>query len=1069
MNKFYKIFLLLCILGMSFGASEAFANSRAEKQNKNTAIAVKGKVVDENGGGLPGVSVLEKGQNRGTTTDVEGNFAIDVNDAQAVLVFSFVGYETQEILVGSQSQLRVEMKPSFSNLSEVVVIGYGEQSRSKVVGAVGKMEAEELKNVTAISLDQQLAGKMSGVVINQSNGQPGESAQIVIRGTGTLTAGSNPLIVVDGFPLTEGSSLNSINPNDIADINVLKDAASAAIYGSRAANGVILVTTKQGKNGQKTALTFDAYTGFQQQSSGVKLVDAYDMAVFLTEARNWGYVSKDPTNRSESDPNSVRVTKKINGKSIDGRELFLDYLQPYLDRQPGLVNTNWMDEAFRTAPMSNYGLSYSGGNSNTRFYSSMGYFNQKGVVAGTDIVRYSASFSLNSKINDKINFGFNIKPTFTDQNSFDQSSRSSGALALLPLNFPFYTAYKADGSLNISDQLVNEQHTIEGVAINGTPVENLAATAALVKDNKLRYKSFGNVYLNAELLQNLTYKLSLGGDYDTYVTDYYYPIGVGSYRTPAPRSDANATQGKLNTFNYLVENTLTYKFGNEHHNFNALAGYTFQKENGSYSKITGTGFPDDNIKNISGASAYSVSNSVNIWTLESYLARLQYDYDAKYLLSLAIRRDGSSRFGMNNRWGNFPSLSAGWVFSREGFFPQSAILSFGKLSASWGQTGNNQIGSYGSQALVTASNYVFGSSIAPGYISTTAPNPNLGWEVASSTNIGLDLGFFNNRLNLSSAYYKTNTRDLLLDVPVPQQTGYNSVLANIGEMENQGFENQISANGLKLGNVSLGFNANITTYKNKVLALGPGQDRIATGTDQNFVTQVGHPIAEIYGYVIDGVYKTQDEINSSPHLDGTLKGDYRVIDVNKDGVIDVNDKVSKGTYAPKMTYGFGSTASYKGFTFGFNFVGVAGRTLLDGDMSSLTEAGEGFAVPTQYYFDHRYHPVDNPNGFLGQPNFGNFSNARKLVRSSIVVQENNGAYFRLRDVRLAYDFSREVLQKLKLSALQLYVSGNNVFTATKFRGWNPDGTSSNILTSGYNTGGNYPVAKTFTAGLKVSY
>lgn len=1050
-------------------------NISIDKRNKSntpiiqeTFLEIKGVVLDENGQPLPGASVVESGTANGTATDFDGNFTLEV-DPESILEISYIGYATKFITVGDQTLLTIQLELASSSLQEVVLIGYGQQARAKVVGSVAEIKSEDLENVTAATVDQQLAGKLSGVIINQSNAQPGQDSQIIIRGTGTLTAGTNPLIVVDGFPLTEGSTLGSINPNDIAEVNILKDAASAAIYGSRAANGVILITTKAGGYNQKTRITFETYGGVQQQSSGVDLVDGYDFAQFLTEARNWGYVSKDPINRSINDPNSVRVTNLINGQQIDGRELFLPELVPYLNREPGLINTDWIDQGFKSAPISNYALSISGGNDKTSYYTSLGYFDQEGVVIGTDFKRYSAAINLESKINDKVKFGINLKPSYSIENSVNQGDRSNGVLGLIPLNFPFYSPYNADGSINISEQLVNEQHEIEGVRINGTPVENLLATSSMVTDTKQRFRTFGNLFLNAEVLSGLTYRLSLGGDYDSYVRDYYYPIGVGSYRTPAPRADADAEQRKQNKINYLIENTLTYDRDWGRHHMNLLVGHTFQKEKTDYTRVIGTGFADDNIQNIAGASSFTASANVGIWTLESYLARLQYDFDAKYLFSAAIRRDGSSRFGSNNRWGNFPSISGGWVFTKEGFFPKDAFISFGKLSASWGQTGNNQIGTYGSKALVTDSNYVFNGGIAPGYITTSAPNPDLGWEVASSLNVGLDLGFFDNRLNLNMAYYKTNTKDLLLDVPVPQQTGYDNVLANIGEMENKGWEFQVFGNGFTLGELGLGFNANFTSYENKVLALGPGQDRIATGRDQLFVTQIGHPIAEIYGYQVDGVFKTQEEIDAYPHLDGTLTGDLRAVDVNGDGEINDDDKISKGTYAPDFTYGFGANFDYKGFTLSFNFVGVEGRTLLDGDLSSLTEAGEGFALPTQYYFDNRYHPENNPDGFLGQPNFGNFSNSRKILRSSVTVDEGNGDYFRFRDVRLGYNVQKNILDKLRLSGLQIYISGNNLFTSTQWRGWNPDGTSGNILESGYNTGGNYPIAKTYTVGLKISY
>lgn len=1036
------------------------ASNNAEK------YLVKGVVKDQYGEFLPGANVVEKGTSNGTTTDFDGNFSLKVSKS-ATLAISFVGFETKEIAVKGQSNFDIQLTEEAGQLEEVVIIGYGKQSKAKVVGSVGKIDAKQLNKVASVSLDQQLAGKMSGVVINQTNGQPGASSNIAIRGVGTLTAGTNPLIVVDGYPLTEGSSLNAINPNDIAEISVLKDAASAAIYGSRAANGVILVTTKKGNKNEETKITFDTYVGFQQENSGVEFADAYQQAQFLKEARDWGYVSKDPNNRSASDPNSVRVTKKIKGKNIDGRELNLDFLQPYLNNEKGLINTNWKNIAFRTAPMYNYNISARGGNKKTKYYTSLGYFHQDGIVVGTDLKRYSASFNLETEISKKINFGITLKPSYTTQNSKNQASRSSGALALLPLSFPYYSPYKQDGSLNISDQIINEQRKLAGVRINGTPVENLLATSQKVKDFKNVFRTFGNAFLNIELVDNLTYKMLLGGDYDSYRRDYYYPSDVGAYRRPAPRKDANGEERKKYRYNYLIENTLNYKLNLEEHSFDILAGHTFQKEFINYTEVKGTGYADNNIQNIAGASAYSAKYASSVWTLESYLARLQYDYNGKYLLSAAMRTDGSSRFGKNNRWGYFPSLSAGWVFTKENFFSSDSFLNFGKLTLSWGKTGNNQIGNYGSQALVTDSNYVFDDALAPGFITTSSPNPDLGWEVASSLNVGIDLRLFN-KINFSTAYYKTNTTDLLLKLPVPEQTGYSNVLANIGEMENKGLEFELSGNNFNLGGVSLGFNANLTTYKNTVISLG-AQNVIATGRDEAFVTKVGHSIAEIYGYDLIGIYKTQQEIDNSPHLSGTLTGDYIIRDINKDGKIDNKDKISKGSYLPDFTYGFGANITYKGFDFSFDFTGVAGRTLMDGDMASLTEAGEGFSVPSKYYFENRYHPQNNPNGFLGQPNFGNFSNARKQVRSSSVVEKNNGNYLRLRNIRLSYNLPESLLKSLHLDNFQLYISANNVFTSTKYRGWNPDGTNANVLTSGYNTGANYPISKSYLLGLKVQF
>ncbi len=1030
--------------------------------------SIKGLVQSESSEPLNGVSVkvtnVVTKQTTSTTTNDKGIFSITTLQVGSTynFTFSYVGYEVGyvnsfKVKEGNENSLLVRLKQTAATLDQVVVVGYGSQNKRYVTGSTSSVKSEELNKYVASGFASQLVGKAAGVVINSSSAQPGTDPQIVIRGIGTLTAGRNPLVVVDGFPLSEGSSLNSINPQDIETIDILKDPASAAIYGSRAANGVILITTKKGKS-EALKVSFDFYTGFQQRADNVKYADAYETALYLTEARDWAYVSKDPANRAITDDRATRVAK---GASL--RELRLNYLQPYLDKQPGLTNTSWLNEIYRKAPMTGYNLALSGGGAKTNYYVSANYFNQKGLVIENDYQRFSGTIKIDSKLSDKADFGLSLNPSYSQQNYFaNDANNNTDPIGMSTIAYPFFSPYNADGSLAISQEII--ANTPEDGALGENPV----AAAKKVKNLRNNLRLFGNTYLSYTIAKGLKFKTLLGGDFTNYYNDFYNPSDLGAYRTAAPKpAAANETNGI--TSNYLTENTLTYskKFGK--HDLNVLAGYTFQKEFGSTTAVTGSGISDNNITNIAGATAFVASASKYRWTQISYLSRIQYAFEGKYLLSLTARRDGSSRFGNDTKWGNFPSITTGWVISKEGFFPKSNVFTFAKLRASWGKAGNNQIGSYGSRSLVSGGanfNYVYGSNLASGFAATTTPNPNLSWETKTSTNIGLDVGLFS-KINLAADYYTTTTNDLLLNVPVPEQSGFSTSTQNIGKVKNTGFELEISGAAIKLGKIAWNFNANIATNKNEVQALAPGQSQIISGNESNFYTKVGGAVAELYGYNVIGIFKDQATVNATPRLSGTLVGDYIVEDVNKDGIIDTKDLIACGTYNPKLTYGFTNNFSYKNFDISISFNGVAGRKIYDRGISTLDEAGEGFSVPNKYYFDNRYHPIDNPNGTLGQPNYGNFSAARRSVRASTLFYKN-ADYLRFRVLQIGYNLPQGAIRHLKVSSARFYAAANNLFTITDFKGYNPDATTESVLTNGQSNA-NYPVARSFTLGINLNF
>lgn len=1018
---------------------------------------ISGTVTDASTGkALIGATVRVKGRNIGTLTDENGNYRLKIPEEVEFLLFSYVRYVDVEESIKRRNRLDVSLSISYSELEEVLVIGYGEQARKKVNGAISKTSGEDLTQYSGSNFEQKILGRLSGIQINETNGQPGSDAQINIRGVGTLTAGSNPLIVVDGVPLAEGSALSSINPNDIESVDVLKDAASAAIYGSRAGNGVILITTKSGKAG-KMKVTVDLYTGIQSRADKVELADAYSAAIFFTEARDWGYVSKDPQNRSIEDDNATRISKGANK-----RELRLEYLEPYLANQEGLTNTNWLDEVFRNATMSNINVAISGGSESSDYKVSTDYFEQEGLSIGTAFQRFGASIKFNSLLSEKVKFGISLNPSYSKQNYRNLGDWKGDPIAASMTYYPFFDAYNPDGTIALS------QGQILNTPADGSLQENPLAYANF-KNDRFRFRTFGNTNLSIYLTKNLKLKTLLGGDFRNFFFDFYKPSFLGEYRAIAPvPAKANETNGR--NISYISENTLSYNQTFGDHEIDVLAGYTYQAEEGNSSTIIGTNILDDNLDNVAGASNFTVETFRYKWVQISYLGRIQYFLKNRYQLSAAVRRDGSSRFGEESKWGVFPSISAGWILSNEPFFPKSRQISYTKFRISWGETGNNQIGPYSSQALLTPSNYVFGNNLGAGFLTQTSPNDALSWETNRSLNIGADIGF-GQKTNLGLNYYHSITSDLLLSVPVPQQSGYSSSLQNIGKVKNTGFELEFSANKIDIGPLSWSLNANLTTNRNKVLALAEGQEEIRWGVDGAWRTKIGGPIAEITAFNIIGIYKSQDEIDGSPHLQGTLTGDYIVQDVNDDGIIDDKDKIGLGTFAPELTFGFGSTFKLYNFDLSFFINGVNGRLAYFYDEAVITGVGEGFGTPSKYYMENRYHPDNNPDGFLGQPNLGNFSAARRNTRvSSIYMQDAD--YIRLRFLQIGYTLPTSWSQKVAVSKLRFYLSANNLIIITDYRGYNPDSSEyrndSDVLRAGY-AQDNYPVSRSVLAGLNLSF
>ncbi|NDV16334.1 SusC/RagA family TonB-linked outer membrane protein [Muricauda sp. TY007] len=1028
---------------------------------------INGTVIDSDGYPLPGASVVEKGTTNGAISDFNGEYSIETSSDTPVLVASYMGFETMEKTVGpSVFTLDFVLKEASNVLDDVVVIGYGTSSKEKITGSVVSIDAESIQEYSNANFDQAIVGKLPGVDILTNARNPGDGNTITIRGAGSITRSANPLVVVDGFPLAEGSSLNVINPNDIASIDVIKDAASSAIYGSRAANGLIMITTKEGRS-KKTTVQINSVAGIQERTGTYDLLNAYDAAIFFRDGRNNAYL-KNHNNVSVNDTESQRIA---NGANV--RELLLDYTLPYLNNEQGLMDFNWEDAVYRAGIVQNHHINVSGSNDATNYSVSLGYTDEEGIVITADQKRYTTNIKFNTKLSERLKFGANMNGYYSERGLTNGSNQYrfpiDPAGRAMVYMYPFFSAYDDSHptGYNIEAQIrANRPY-------NANLQENPVAMAELSKYDRREFRTFGNAYLSYEPIDNLELKTSLGYLLDYKFTDQYAPMLTGAYReliserNPQQGSESRSDQGDV-----LIENTANYTFDIGQHSFNALAGQSFQKSSSSGLSVDGFDFPNDIIENIDGSTVQTAGASRSRWTQLSYFGRIMYDYKDTYFLSGSIRTDGSSRFGRDNRYGTFGSFSAGWVLSNESFFPENDILTFAKLRYSWGQTGNNQIGNYAQYASIgTGRDYPYDGTLHPGAAPSSAPSYALTWETNTSNNFGVDLSFFN-KIRLGVDYYVADITDLLLDRPVPKHTGFNNSLQNIGEMRNKGWEFQLSGSNFNLGDLSFGFDANLATNNNEILSLG-GADELFEGGNQRFITRVGESLANLYGYKIIGILKSEEEVAEYNNRKNTTLsaevGDYIFQDTDGNDTIDANDRVLLGDYNPEVTYGFGINLAYKGFDMSLNFNGTVGRMAFDEMTSRYLEYGEAFTNTNYHYFNNYWDPVHNPDGFLAPPDaYGNTA-TRSASRNPTNYNVLDADYLRLRSVQLGYNIPSDVLEQLHLKNLRVYVSANNLHTWTKFRGMNPDGgNTGNPLNRGH-IFGTTAVPRLISAGINLTF
>lgn len=988
---------------------------------------ITGIVISEGSGmPLPGVSIVEKGTSNGAVTDFDGNYSIEVAE-NAILVFSYIGFATMEVAINGQTIVDVNLIEDMDSLDEVVVVGYGTQSRRNVTGALSSIKAEDIVTQGANTVEKTLQGRVPGVQIESAGGDPGSGVRILIRGTGSF-GNNNPLYIVDGVQV---DNINNIAPNDIASMDILKDASAAAIYGSRAANGVVLITTKTGKKGENR-INVSAYYGVQEISSKLDVLNAEE----------WATVS----NAAHDNANLDRLDIAENPSSLG-------------------VGTDWQDEIYRVAPMQNYHLSASGGGENLTYSLSGGYLDQEGIVKETGYDRWNLRLK-STFTKGRLKIGETV---ILSQESWQEMAGGWGGQGGNPVG-------SAPKMIPVFD--VYDENAIGGYSGASGPVLNVANPLAQLnlEDNERQSrKAIINAFAEFSITDELTYKLNTGYTSTSgYNYIFTYPYEVGSLFT---NLDSDLYEARNEITNKLLEHTLSYNKNFGEHDLQALVGYTNQ--NTQYRGLSGSksGMPTG-IKVLDGGTANIASGS-NAWenTLISYFGRIVYSYDDKYLVTGIIRRDGSSRFASDNNYGNFPSIALGWNFSNEDFF-NSEIIDLAKLRVSYGVLGNQEFADYRfSPAINLNTNYVVGQDqgLWPGAIQTEFSTPDIRWETSKTLNFGTDINMFNRKLEFTADYFIKKNTDILLQVPIPISTGAsgNSPFINAGEITNKGFEASLS-----YANTYNDFQYQIlgtfSSVDNEVNQLGTGSQQIFGGQPTHHgasatVTQAGLPVGAFYLIETDGVFNSQDEIEAHSTDEGPIQpnsqpGDIKFKDANNDGQIDESDRRYVGSPNPDFSFGLGGNLRWRDFDLNLFFQGTSGNKIYNGLRQDL----EGMNLEMNYARTtlHAWTPENTstsiPRAVINDAN----QNARTSDRFL-----EDGSYLRLKTLQIGYNLSDSFLESINVQNARIYASADNVFTLTDYSGYNPDiGRGGSVLDRGVDFGHiAYPLSRTLMIGLDISF
>ena len=1025
------------------------------------AIAVSGRVTaSETGEALPGVNVAVKGTTQGTSTDATGTYRIAVPDGSAVLVFSSVGYQKQEITVGTQTTINVALKADVQGLGEVVVVGYGTQNRRDLTTAVGTVKGTELNSIPTASPGQALVGKLAGITLQQATGAPGAPPVIRIRGNGSITNGNSPLFVIDGYPTNDAQLFNNIPPTEIESIDVLKDAASAAIYGSRAGNGVVIVTTKRGKSG-KTRFSLDVVQGAETITKKYPVLNA---AQYLDLQRDFYAYRNQP-------------------------------LPTFLQNPANLVETDWQDQIFRTAPFQNYQLGATGGTDRIQYAITGGYLRQDGVIHRSGLERYNFRLNLDANLTDRLKVGTSLQPTFTIRQDQDPSGPNNpgntrGLIAKALTMPPIFPVYTANGDYFHPIQSLDPATAAFFNTQLFNPVNNIDAFTASSRAARLQ----GNAYAELEILPDLrarsTFNLGITNDrYETYRAAFVAFQGNPNGNLSRPNFSAIDALRQNGTFtNWYWSNTLTYrKTFAQKHSLSALLGYDAAKQADYLTQVTPrtdqnnpVAFTNDLVKNVQGAVLTQGFSSNQFYAFDAVFGRLEYSYGGKYYLTGSLRRDRSTRFGPNNRAGVFPSVSGAWRVAEEPFLKSFGWVSDLKLRASYGETGNDQLpgGYYPWVGSVGSTFYSFGGATDArvlGYRLNGFTNSELAWEKNKQTDVGLDFGFLNNRLLLTADYYVRNS-NAILSAPIPSINGIaGSVLQNVGNIRNKGFELTLDAvilpgqnNGLRWN-----LNVNLSRNRNEITRLAPGQTQLPNqfggeiGGDWGQVVRnlVGRPMGDMYLYEVVGTFNNQEQLNTLPKLGAQNIGDLRFRDVNGDGTININDMTFVGNYQANFTYGLTNSLAYKGFDLSFVLQGVQGGKIVNALERglSLHRNLENAGTTALNRWRSEQDPGDGLNQRAGSLTLGSNigPNARYLYDAS---------FLRLRNVTLAYTLPAALVRRAFLQSARVYVTGQNLLTLTKYVGYNPEPNlyGDNATQNGIDMG-TYPVTRNLSFGLNLGF
>lgn len=992
---------------------------------------ISGKISDSTGDGLPGASILVKGTNKGTTTDASGNFKLNAA-SNATLLISSIGFLNQEVNIGGKSIINLTMATDTKALDEVVVVGYGTQKKSQMTGAISSVSAKQITEMPITNMGQALQGRVAGVDVAQTGSRPGATPTIRIRGRRSFRASNDPLYVVDGIPLSAG--YEDINPNDVVSTEILKDATATAIYGARGANGVIIITTKRGPiAGKKTTISYDTYYGQSTALDKIELFSGPEFAEYIRESRR-GIVS----GSTYKDANGVPVPS---GKS----DAFADsklFEAVELDGIATGRTTDYQDLILQTGTQQNHSLGVQGGTEKTQFYISGGFFQDKGIMYGLDYTRTSLRANIDHNINKAIKIGLS---------SYLMYSEKNGEL-LNPYGFtlqqnPLGKAYDDKG--NMIFEPTND-------ALLSNPLAEIVPGAQI--DNIKKYRMFNSVYANVKIMEGLSYRVNFGPDFTNQRAGRF----IGSITNNRRRGDALAATAAAFGFNYTLENIVNYNKSVGKHNFSATALHSIQRDNfeAMSNSVQAVPAESQSFNNVGNAAiVLGVGSNLIQWTINSYMGRLNYDFNDKYLLTATLRRDGSSRFGENTKYGNFPAIALGWNASNEDFLKNVSAIDLLKVRASWGAVGNQAVAPYQTQGLLARTTYAFGATGAFGYRPGTIGNADLQWETSTTSNVGVDFSLYRGRVSGSLELYKTNTTDLLLNDQLPGSTGFSAVTKNVGETQNKGIELTLSSVNVDTkGGFKWTSDFQFTKNNEQIISLYNG--KIDDIGNRWFI---GKPLTQYYDYKKAGIWQLNEADAAKSY--GSRVGQIKVEDFNKDGKINADDRQFLGSEIPDFSLGITNRFEYKGFDLSAIIFARIGQTILSGFHQSTNQlAGRYQQIKVDYWT-----PL-NPTNEFPQPN-----KDQEFPVNNTALIFFDGSFVKLRNINFGYTFTPKIIQKLGLESLRLFssIQQPKIWSEyrTKYNGVDPETGNENTGSGQAQSvaGSTVPATKVVTFGMNIKF